>query len=127
MLNTRVILRNCFVADVAAPICARRVERIIVNEILQLRIPLEYLNCKTLRGVPSDVAMHEPSCNNNVISKCHICKRTDYSPPGLSVWKAMTKYPLSGIVAVSLLGGLSRSSVTLVFHVPLPCARMKKS
>lgn len=57
-LNARIVLNNIVGNGVIRPSLAGRVEDAIVH--LDLRFTLEDLNSKSFRGVPSDVAMHEP-------------------------------------------------------------------
>ena len=63
-LNSRIMLNEIIFNCIAIPSLASRVERAIID--LDFRFTLEKLKRKSLRGMPSNVTMHEPGLDDSV-------------------------------------------------------------
>lgn len=53
--NSRIILHNAICGNIGIPVCAGVLDVLIILESVNLRLPLDELQCESLSSVPCNV------------------------------------------------------------------------
>jgi hypothetical protein len=122
--HTGVFLFNAGLLCPCEPVSAGVLHIVGVKQTRDLRLTFDELESQALGRVPTNVAMHlKIRVNNSLKRVTWLIKkeRLTSQAPGLSVRKAITRYPAAGRLAVSRLGGLSRLSWTELSYSAASC------